>query len=220
MCGLRKCIVLLTLVATSCVLSAQTGGAEPAQPKPLRFDFTALVGYRTGISSLIQPQVEGSNARVVFDASPSYGLAFGVRLDEENLVEFRWARQDTYFHLEDTSQTSVRQRAILDQFHGDFTHEYIFDDYPWARPFMIGSVGATHVSGASNSSFTRFSFGLGAGVKVFANRHLGFRVQAEWLPVWVDPEVKAFVCGGGCVVRLGGQLSSQGEITIGPLLRF
>jgi hypothetical protein len=25
------------------------------------------------------------------------------------------------------------------------------------------------------------------------------------LPIWVNPEVNAFVCGGGCVVRLGGR---------------
>jgi hypothetical protein len=216
---LRWYAALFTLLAVSRVLSAQASGPEPPQPKPLRFDITPLIGYRTGISSPIQPQVRGSNARVLFDANPSYGLAFGVRLDEVNVVEFRWARQDTSYHLEDAVITSTRQRAVLDQFHGDFTHEYIFDDWPRSRPFIMGSVGATHVSGASNSSFTRFSFGLGGGVKVFVNRHFGFRVQAEWLPLWVDPQV-TLVCGGGCLVRLGGYVSSQGEVTIGPLLRF
>jgi hypothetical protein len=218
--GLRRCAILLTFLTISCALCAQTGSEEAGQPKPLRFDLTALVGYRTSVSSLIQPEVEGSNARIVFDANPACGLAFGVRLDEENLVEFRWARQDTYFHLEDASQSSSKQRTILDQFHGDFTHEYNFEDRQWVRPFVVGSVGATHVSGVRNGSFTRFSFGLGVGINVFVNRHLGFRVQAEWLPIWVNPEVNAFVCGGGCVVRLGGQISSQGEITMGPMLRF
>ena len=217
---LRRCPALLALLTISCALSAQTGNEELAQPKLLRFDFTALVGYRTSVSSLIQPEAEGSSSRIVFDANPTYGLAFGVRLDEENLVEFRWARQDTHFRLENASQTSSSQRVLLDQFHGDFTHEYIYEDWQWVRPFVIGSVGATHVSDVTNSSFTRFSFGPGGGVKVFADRHFGFRVQAEWLPIWVNPEVKAFVCGGGCVVRLGGQLSSQGEIILGPMLRF
>jgi hypothetical protein len=93
---LRRCTALLALLTISCALSAQTGNEELAQPKPLRFDFTALVGYRTWVSSLIQPEAAGSHSRIVFDANPTYGLAFGVRLDEENLVEFRWARQDTH----------------------------------------------------------------------------------------------------------------------------
>lgn len=217
---LRTYAVLLTLFLTSCALSAQTGNEVPAQPKMLRFDFTPLIGYRTSVNYSVQPQAEGSDSRVVFDSSPSYGFSFGVRLDEDNLVEFRWARQDTHFRFENGALTSPRQRAVMNQFHLDFTHEYFFDDWPWARPFITGSVGATHVEGLDNSSFTRFSFGLATGVKLIANRHLSFRVQAAWLPVLVDPQVGAFVCGGGCVVRLSGQLSSQGEIAIGPTLRF
>jgi hypothetical protein len=192
---------------------------EQAEPKPLRFDFTPLIGYRTSMSFASQQQAGGSGPRIIVNANPSYGIAAGLRIDEENLVEFRWARQDTDAHVENAAP-SFKQRLVLDQFHGDFTHEYILDEWPvWARPFITGSVGATHVSSGTNS-FTRFSFGLGAGIKIYANRHLGFRFQAAWLPLLIDPEVRAFVCGGGCVVRVGGTLVSQGEFTMGPLLRF
>ena len=161
-----------------------------------------------------------TNQRVIVSANPSYGIAFGMRINEEDLVELRWARQDTDFHVEKAAQISSNQRLILDQFHGDFTHEFILDEWPpWARPFITGSLGATHMRDNSNS-FTRFSFGLATGIKVYVNRHLGFRVQAAWLPILVDPEVNAFVCGGGCVVRVGGQLISQGEFSLGPALRF
>jgi hypothetical protein len=108
----------------------------------------------------------------------------------------------------------------LNQFHGDFTHEYTIDEWaPWARPYVMLSVGATHISGASSSSFTRFSFGAGAGVKFFVGRHFGFRMQGEWLPIFVDP-YGTVICGTGCVVHVGGTVSSQGEVTVGPLFRF
>lgn len=204
---------------------AQKGNNDPAEPTLLRFDFTPLIGYRTGMSFTSEPQVQplvaGSTPRVAFDASPSYGFAFGVRLNEQDLVEFRWARQDTYFHVEGAAQNSSRERVALDQFHGDFTHEYFIEDWPqWVRPFVVGSAGATRISASASNSFTRFSFGLGGGIKVFATQHIGFKLQAQWLPIWVTPEVTAFVCGSGCVVRVGGTLSSQGEVTIGPVLRF
>jgi hypothetical protein len=222
---LRVFIVGLVFILITGALVAQTGRDDRAVPKPLRFDFTPLIGYRTSMSLTIQPQVQpvapGATPRAVFDANPSYGLAFGVRLDEENLVEFRWAREDTHIHVEDFTQNFSKQRVTLDQFHGDFTHEYFIEDWPpWARPFIVGSVGATHVSVSANNGFTRFSFGIGGGIKVFASRHLGFKIQAQWLPVLVNPEVRAFVCGSGCVVRIGGQLISQGEVTTGPVLRF
>lgn len=209
-------IAALLLILLSPALSAQ----RQPEPKPLRFDFTPFVGYRTSMSFPIEPYVTGTNPRVVLDANPSYGVSFGVRLHEDDLVEVRWARQDSYVHSNDISPPPPRQRVIFDQFHGDFSHEYVVEDWgPWAKPFVMASVGATHVSGNPNINFTRFSFGIGGGVRFYATRHFGFKVQAEWLPVFVDPRV-AFICGSGCIVHVGGTVSSQGEVLVGPLLRF
>jgi len=83
---------------------------------------------------------------------------------------------------------------LLDQFHGDFSHEPFIEDWPsWARPFVLASVGATHLSAGGTLSFTRFSFGIGGGIRLYATRHFGWKIQAEWLPVVVDPNV-AVVC--------------------------
>ncbi len=201
-------------------LPSQTTNPEPAPVKPLRFDLTPLVGYRTTIAFPTgeDPQHPGPN--VVFDARPSYGIAFGFRLEEEKLIEIRWARQDSYVHLEG-SAPFPSEKVVLNQLHGDFTYEPIVDQWPgWARPFVMASIGATHIGGGTSSSFTRFSFGLGGGIKVYFTRHVGLRMQAEWLPIVVDPGVGSFVCGGGCVVQLSGNAVSQGEIAVGPVFRF
>jgi hypothetical protein len=77
---------------------------------------------------------------------------------------------------------SSDETVVLDQFHGDFTHEYIPEEgLRWARPFVMGSASATQVAGGANNSFTRFSFGLGGGIKVYFTRHLVLRMQGEWL---------------------------------------
>jgi hypothetical protein len=142
----------------------------------LRFDFTPFVGYRTGMSFPIEPHVTGTNPHVALDASPSYGVSFGVRLEEDGLVEIRWARQDSYIHSEDVSVSVPRQRVTLGQFHGDFSREYIVDEWrPWARPFVLLSVGATHVSNSAELRFTRFSFGIGGGGKVLSESSFGLQ---------------------------------------------
>lgn len=206
----------LLLIVLSPALSAQ----QQSESKPLRFDFTPFAGYRTSMSFSIEPHVSGTNPRLVLNASPSYGASFGVRLQEDGLVEVRWARQDSYIHSLDVAPQVPRQRLILDQFHGDFSREYLIEDWgPWAKPFVMLSVGATHVSSTPSTSFTRFSFGIGGGIRFYANRHFGFKVQAEWVPVLVDPQV-AVICGGGCVVHVGSTLGSQGEILAGPIVRF
>jgi hypothetical protein len=204
------------------MLSRALTAQQPDQLKPLHFDLTPLLGYRSNISFSAQPGIEGVAPQVVLETSPSYGFAFGVRLDEEDVVEFRWARQDSHVHVEGAAVVPATQHATLNQFHGDFTHEYILEEWHQRiRAFVMASVGGTHISGnALTSSFTRFSFGIGAGVKIFPSRHVGFRLQGEWLPVWVAPQVNAFICGAGCVVHLGGTISSQGEVSVGPVFRF
>jgi len=210
---------MLFVLALSPALCAQ----QQPGPKPLRFDFTPFIGYRTSMSFPSEPHGTGTNPSVVLDAGPSYGVSFGVRLhDEDDLVEIRWARQDSYVHSEGITPQPPRQRVILDQFHVDFSHEYLMEEYGWGRwvrPFAIGSVGGTHVSSSTNFNFMQFSFGLGGGIRFYASRHFGFKIQAEWLPVFAHSQV-AFICGSGCIVHVGGTLSSQGEVVVGPLLRF
>jgi hypothetical protein len=208
--------VALLLLGFSRLLAAQ----EPAVQKGLRFDLTPLIGYRTSMTFPIQPHVQGTYPRVVLDPNPAYGFACGVRIRDDDLVEFRWARQNSHAHVEGANLLSSEQRVALDQFHGDFTHEYVIEDWaPWARPFVMLSVGATHISGTADNNFARFSFGIGGGVKFFVGRHFGFRMQGEWLPVFVNPYGTA-VCGAGCIVHVGGTLSSQGEVAVGPMFRF
>jgi hypothetical protein len=217
----KKTAAALVIVALLWIALPPALSAQQPEPTPPRFEFTPFLGYRTSMSFPVEPHVSGTNPRVILDASPSYGASFGMRLrNEADLVEIRWARQDSYVHAEDITPQPPRQRVILDQFHGDFSHEPDIDGWPsWARPYVLASVGATHVSGSTNISFTRFSFGLGGGIRFYPSRHLGFKIQAEWLPVFVDPNV-AFICGGGCLVHVGGTLSSQGEVFVGPILRF
>jgi hypothetical protein len=172
------------------------------------------------MSFQIDPHVSNTNPSVVVDANPGYGAAFGVRIEGDGLVEVRWARQDSTARAQNVNLTTLPQRIILDQIHGDFSREYLVEGWrSWARPFVLIGVGGTHISGRTTGSFTRFSFGIGGGLRFYPTRHFGFKVQGEWVPVLIDPQV-AFVCGAGCVVHVGGSLSSQGEVLIGPILRF
>jgi hypothetical protein len=208
-----KVLVTALLLAVPCILRAQQ---QPA-PRPLRLEVTPLIGYRSAVNFPIETV---SNANVTVDASPSFGVSFGVRLrDYDDVVETRWARQDSYVHSEQIIPQPPRQRVVIDQFHEDFSHEYLLEDLgDLAKPFVMASLGATHVSSSTNS-FTRFSFGIGGGVRFYASRHVYFKIQAEWLPIVLDPHV-GFICGGGCIVHLAATVSSQGEVVVGPTFRF
>jgi hypothetical protein len=156
--------------------------------------------------------------------SVSYGVSAGLRFDDFSLIEFRWTRASSALKFD--TGLSVNPLAVpaadvtLNQFHGDFTREFPLEEMNRIRPFLMASVGATHLGNSSNG-FTRFSFGIGTGLKVAVNPKLGFRVEARWLPIWVQPEVSSFACGfGGCVAVLSGRLTQQFELTAGPVFRF
>jgi hypothetical protein len=212
----------LLLIALPATLAAQDEpeSQEEQQPKFLQFEVTPFIGYRSSISFPVSPYVTGTNPSVVIDASPSYGIAFGIRPRDQDLVELRWIRQDSSVETRDISPAPPRQRVVLNQFHMDCSHEPYIDQWPaWAKPYLLASVGFTHGASTTNISYTRFSFGIGGGMRFFMSRHYGLKIQAEWVPILASPTVN-FVCGAGCTIHVGGSASSQGEVFVGPVMRF
>jgi hypothetical protein len=212
-------------VAGSAILAA----AAPARGQYVQiqsFEVTPFVGVRFGGTFQVQP-----DAALPIEASlkdgASYGFSAGLRFDDLSLVEFRWTRSTSAlqfpppYGLVGASLGDV----TLNQFHADFTREFVIQEVKGLRSYLTGSVGATYIAApAANDAFTRFSFGLGAGLKQFLGSKLAIRAEAHWLPIWIEPEVGSFGCGtitaGGCFVILTGRLTQQFELSVGPVLRF
>jgi len=158
-------------------------------------------------------------------------VAAGVRFFSEDgcedcsVIEFRWMRENTNLGFKETTPVPTPLAAFgripvnLDHYLADFTYEWDIQGAKAVRPFVLGTLGAAHLSTPASGS-TRFTFGLGAGVKVFPQRHWGVRLQVEYLPMVMNAEVQRLICAGGCVVALGGGLMNQFEFTVGPVFRF
>jgi hypothetical protein len=207
-------IAAATIVVLTCPLAAQN---QPA-PRYRYWEVSPMFGYRTNITFTTDPVVEGVKQKITFEEGGAYGLSFAGRVNDEDIVEFRWTRQDT--HVRFNPAVTPESRISIDQFHLDLSHEYEIHEWLQARPYIMGSFGLTRISGNGTfPSFNRFSFGLGGGIKVFPSEMVGFKVQAQWLPIVFNPEVTAN-CITGCVIRFGGKLGSQGELIAGPVFRF
>jgi hypothetical protein len=217
-CTIRRKVIL---VGIACVLSAHSLAAQHKSEYPVNVEVSPLFGYRTNMSFVTEPDVEGVSTRVGLEPSPAPALAVGVRYNDADVVEFRWIRQSSRLRVSSPAIVPSIENVTLDQFHLDCSHEYVIEEWPaWARPYILGSVGATRLSTTNGfGGFTRFSLGLGTGIKIFPFRKLGFKAQAQWLALWVNPESQTF-CNGGCVIHFSGKLVSQGEVTIGPVFRF
>jgi len=212
--------LLLALVVVPAL--ATPAGAQYVQIDS--FEVTPVVGLRLGGTFDVRAEQPSQTQATWKDAS-SYGLSAGARFDDLSLIEVRWTRStstlrfDAPFRFPEASLEDV----TLNQFHADFTREFVIPEVKGLRSFLTGSMGATHVS-ARHEGFTRFSFGFGAGLKQFVGSRFALRGEVQWLPILIDPEVGAWACGtagvGGCLVVLTGRLTQQFELSVGPVLRF
>ena len=196
------------------------------------FDVTPLIGVRAGGSVEVQEEDQPPQARARLGAGLTYGVAAGIRFRDEqgcddcSVIEFRWMRQNTNLGLVASPPVATplavsfgRTSVTLDHYLSDYTYEWNLEDAQTIRPFVLASLGAARLSTPASDS-TRFSFGLGAGVKIFPRPHWGFRLQVEYLPMLMHSGVQQVVCSAGCVVALGGGLLNQFEFTAGPVFRF
>jgi hypothetical protein len=216
----RETVVGLMLVA---ILAA----AAPARAQYVEiqsFEVTPFIGARLGGTFDIQPDGAVPIKATLNDAT-SYGFSAGVRFDDFSLVEIRWTQATSTlrfgapFAFLGASVGDVE----LNQFHADFTREFVIPEVKGLRSFLTGSLGVTHL-GAEHEGFTRFSFGFGAGLKQFLGSRLAIRAEAQWLPILIEPSVEGFACGtiqfGGCLVVLNSKLAQQFQLSIGPVVRF
>ena len=214
----------LTRGLTLLVLLAVAAPAHAQYVQIDSFEVTPFIGLRFGGTFDIQTEQPSQTQANWKDAS-SYGLSAGVRFDGLSLIEFRWTRSTSTLRFDaPLALVGVALGDVtLDQFHADFTREFVIPEVKGLRSFLTGSVGATHIASARDG-FTRFSFGFGAGLKQSLGSRFAIRAEAKWLPILIDPEVGAWACGtagvGGCLVVLTGPLTQQFEFSVGPVVRF
>ena len=210
-----------------CLIVAVLAAAAPARAQYVQiqsFEVAPIIGARLGGTFDIQPEGSAPIEAAWKDAT-SYGFSAGVRFDDFSLIEFRWTRATSTLRFGPPLAVlgTALGEVTLNQFHADFTREFVVREVKGLRTFFTGSLGATHL-GAAQDGFSRFSFGFGAGLKQFLGSRLAIRAEAEWLPILVEPSVSGFACGtiqlGGCLMVLNGELVQQFHFSIGPVIRF
>lgn len=88
-----------------------------------------------------------------------------------------------------------------------------------ARPFLSGLLGLTRYAVPGDTE-VRFAVGVGTGLKVYATRHIGLRLDARGYMTIVNLG-GAGVCGGyGCAIRFDVSPAFQADLTAGLLIAF
>jgi len=185
------------------------------------FELQPFVGYKFGGGVDVGANALGIG-RINIDSSIAYGATATFNPTENFGLEFLWNRQPTNasgsFSGGGTYPTKVG--VTLDQFHGDFLFSFAGHGSK-VEPFVLFGVGATDMHGAGSST-TKFSFGVGGGVKYFVSRHIGFRAQARYTPTYLYTTNGGVWCNwwGYCWVVSNDHFLQQGDVTGGIIFRF
>lgn len=174
---MRRSILLLALAAL----------AAPALAQDTRVELSPFAGYRWG------GELEaGDNALfdqdVDVDESAVFGLRLGIAITDEVHLELLASRQPTEFTTGD-GDLFGDDRDLLDVNIDTLQAGFLFQGGAGqVRPYGVVALGMSRLDpdlpGISDEE--RLSASAGGGVKVFVNRHLGFRFEAR--AYWIDTE--------------------------------
>jgi opacity protein-like surface antigen len=194
---------------------------EDDTPKDYSWEVTPFIGYRGGGNF----DLEGSTTanEVDLDDKGSFGLAVNLFPDGDKM--------QSYELLYSRQQTNVAKNSPLAPF--DLNVEYLHlggtlnlnDELP-VRPYIAGGLGLTRFSPQTGDGGddSRFSFSLGAGLKLPVAKHFNVRLEARGFLTLVNSD-SAFLCasgsqGGTCVIRVKGESFFQYELMAGAAFVF
>jgi opacity protein-like surface antigen len=196
---------------------AAVGLATAARAQDLKtVEFTPFLGY--SFSGGFEDADTGEDYDI--DDSACYGGMLDIRLTESTQLEFFLGRQETELQ----SDSGLFGGPTLFDLDIDYYHlggTYVLTDGPW-QPFVVGTVGATRIDpdASGSDSLTRFSLGLGGGVRFFPTEHFGLYLAGRGLFTFVGGDTLIESEGGALTVEIGSDSLWQALLQAGAIFAF
>jgi hypothetical protein len=154
------------------------------------------------------------------DGASTFGGSMDVPIGSEGLfLELLYTHQQALFDVFTPAGPPSQLRASVDYFHAGGLQELDIRSAV-ARPFLTGTLGLTRFAGGGDSE-VRFSLAAGGGVKFFANRHVGARLEGRVFATIDDGDASSVICAPGrCLVRLHLSMVWQAALTSGLVVAF
>jgi hypothetical protein len=198
-----------------------------AQEPPLRFEITPYAAYRVG--GEFAPQAEPKDpvaGGFELHEGNAEGLIFDIRTSEGNgQWELLYAHQAT--ELETQPSFVGGPTLDLDVSHFGFGGTYLFTvDSNAIAPFISMNVGLARfeprLDGADAENY--FSWSLGGGVHLRADKRVGVRLEARAYSTIIDDDSALFCVVSptvnSCAVFVSGDQLYQFEARVGLVARF
>ena len=179
-------------------------------------EVTPFYGYRFGGD--LEDAETGESFDI--DEAPAWGGILNVNLSDVTQFEFYYSHQETELKPDDGLFAAERLFDLdVDYYHVGGT--YILTTGTW-QPFVVGTVGVTHLSpdASGADSLTRFSLGIGGGVRFVPSEHFGLYLAGRGLFTFVDSDTFIRIENGATTIRLHSDGFVQAELQAGLIFAF
>ncbi len=199
------------------VACAAVGMATAARAQDLKaIEFTPFYGYC--FSGGFEDSDTGQDYDV--DDAGAYGGMVDLRVGEMTQLELFFGRQETEVDAKDGLFADETLFDLdIDYYHIGGT--YIIVDGPW-QPFVVATVGATHLSpdASGSDSITRFSAGIGGGVRFFPTENFGLYLGARGLFTFFGDDTSIESESGSLTIELDSDGLWQVLLQAGVIFAF
>jgi opacity protein-like surface antigen len=205
---------VLMVVAAIAMVAPLPALAQQASPPLTQFAIAPFIGYRGG-GSFTETT---TGAKLKLDPAQSYGLVADIRITRETEVELLWSRQRTQLKA-DVPVTVPLFHTYVDYYHIGGTFLFATEG---VQPFFVATIGATRFSPqqAGFENDTKFSFGVGGGVRIPLARNFGLRFEGRAYGTVLSNDSSVLCSGATCLIHADGTLLWQYEANAGVYLAF
>jgi opacity protein-like surface antigen len=196
-------------------------GAAPARAGGA-VELTPYYGYRLG-GEFSDINFGGASALEIKDG-PAYGLILSYNVNPNAQIDLQYSQQKT--ELQGNGGGFLSSDKLFDlnvelwQLGGNFTSGHPNDPL---RGFIGFGVGVTNFE-PRDSAFngdSQFAFTFYGGAKIALAKHLGLRLQGQWISTYIDSNEQVF-CDpfGFCFVAESAEYLNQFELSAGLAFKF
>jgi opacity protein-like surface antigen len=186
-------------------------------PKPLtqttRFGISPFYGYRFGGDI----QDANTDTKYSFKDTPAYGLILDYApMDYYGRFELIWSHQDTSVDFHGNNGLG-NVDITIDMIQVGGECEYGSKSL---RGDVSAHVGGTRFSSDGYGDKTRFSFDIGAGVKMFLTKNIYLRADLRGICTVTDGQGSFIYANGVTVATFSGSAFWQGQVSAGVGITF
>jgi hypothetical protein len=151
------------------------------------FEITPFIGYQFGGQFEDRYDEDADPIDAELDEGSSYGAILDIGVVRGFQVELLYSRQET--ELEPgrffDGEPRPRPEMTVEYYHVGGLYQWTYGN---VRPYVAASLGATRFSPEAFDDEARFSVGLGGGVKLMFNEHVGLRLDSRIYSTFIEDD--------------------------------